>query len=107
MTRPESCRETPEKRASLAPVSTIPPSDDIQSARARKLKLAPKNARDRLRRAWNGNSRASAVQAFCLECVGWTYNDAVTCAAADCPLYEFRPGRRSRKGADHVTTKKA
>jgi len=41
----------------------------------------------------------SAIRAFCLECMGWSYSEVEKCTSPLCPLYPFRFGKNpSRKG---------
>jgi hypothetical protein len=41
----------------------------------------------------------SAIRAFCLECVGWSYYEVEKCTAPLCRLFPFRFGKNpSRKG---------
>ena len=54
---------------------------------------APESARGILTRAYKGNSRATAVKAFCLQCVGYTRADVKSCTATGCPLWPYRPYR--------------
>ncbi len=36
-------------------------------------------------------SKAEAIKAFCLECVGFKYKRVTNCAAPKCPLFNVRP----------------
>jgi hypothetical protein len=36
-------------------------------------------------------SKAEAIKAFCLECVGFKYKRVANCAAPKCPLFNVRP----------------
>ena len=40
-----------------------------------------------------GNSKADAIKAMCLECVGFKYKRVESCTAPQCPLYHVRPYR--------------
>lgn len=42
-------------------------------------------------KAMSGNSRQSAIKAFCLECCHWEYNEVAACTDDGCPLYPYRP----------------
>ena len=42
-------------------------------------------------------SRKSAIQRFCLECMGGVKSDIKDCTDKLCPLYPFRMGRIDRK----------
>lgn len=45
-------------------------------------------------RAASGKSRAAAIKAFCIECVGFKRADVTNCTAQQCPLYPYRPYQR-------------
>ena len=60
------------------------------SAREKRLADVPLKYRGLFWRAWQGQSRKSAVRAFCLECVGWSQTEVQICTARACPLFEFR-----------------
>ena len=60
------------------------------SAREKRLGDVPLKYRGLYRRAWEGQSRKSAIRAFCLECVGWSQTEAQACTARACPLFQFR-----------------
>ena len=60
------------------------------SAREKWLADVPLKYRGLYRRAWEDQSRKSAIRAFCLECVGWSQVEVRTCTARVCPLFEFR-----------------
>jgi len=36
-------------------------------------------------------SKAEAIKAFCLQCVGFKYKRVRTCSSPQCPLYQVRP----------------
>ncbi len=59
------------------------------NARVRPELFAPLFAR-----AAAGNSRAAAIKAFCVECVGFKRADVTDCTATQCPLYPYRPYQR-------------
>lgn len=42
-------------------------------------------------KAMRGRSPKSAMQAFCLECVGWVKDEVTKCTDPECPLYPYRP----------------
>ena len=63
----------------------------------KKLAQIPKSYHSLYLRAMNGKSRASAIKAFCLECVGWERNEVKMCTEPDCPLYPYRPFQNERK----------
>ena len=45
-------------------------------------------------RAAESKSKADAVKAMCLECVGFKYKRVAGCTAPRCPLYNVRPYRK-------------
>lgn len=65
--------------------------EDIDEARAERMKGVPKHLKGLYRKAWDGKSRQCAIRAFCLlECMGGNRAEVARCLAATCPLYEFR-----------------
>jgi len=40
-------------------------------------------------------SPRQAIAAHCMECCGWERRGVGLCTAKSCPLYAYRPGRRS------------
>lgn len=63
--------------------------------RAHAVKHAPSSARNVLRKAYSGKSRAAGVKAFCLRCVGYVRADVRNCTALSCPLHDYRPYQTS------------
>lgn len=55
------------------------------------LKSVPSYLIPLFTRAFEGNSRASGVKAFCSACVGHVRKDVTNCTAKACPLYPYRP----------------
>lgn len=45
------------------------------------------------RQAWDRKSRAAAMKAFCLECVGYRRAEVARCTSCACPLWEWRAFR--------------
>lgn len=43
-------------------------------------------------------SRAAAVKAKCLECVGFEMSEVTKCTAKDCPLWAWRPYQKRTTG---------
>ena len=39
----------------------------------------------------NSKSKAEAIKAFCLQCVGFQSKRVTNCTALKCPLYQVRP----------------
>ena len=63
---------------------------ELEEARAKRLRVAPAKFRKLYKRAWKGNSRKTAIRAFCLECVSWSPAEVAKCTALACPLHEYR-----------------
>lgn len=42
-------------------------------------------------RAMSGKSKAAAIHAFCLECMGWQREEVRLCTSPACPLFPYRP----------------
>jgi len=51
----------------------------------------PKRYRNIYDKAMSGKSRAAAMHAFCLECMGWQRIEVELCTSPACPLYAYRP----------------
>ena len=49
-------------------------------------------------KALGGNSLRAAVNAQCLECMGWLRNEVRNCDCCCCPLHEVRPYQSSQNG---------
>jgi hypothetical protein len=66
-----------------------------QASRRRRETLAhvPSRYRGIYERAWEGNSKAAAIKAFCLHCTGDQRNEIRDCTSYACPLREYRPTR--------------
>jgi len=69
-------------------------ADEIAQRRATKLArvkgYAPRQV-GRFRRAFEGNSLRAAVDAMCVECMGYVASDVAGCTAPACPLWGYRP----------------
>ena len=63
----------------------------ISAKRAGRLVTAPISWQGVLKRSWTGNSRKSAIRAFCGECQGFDRAGIAGCTAYACPLWNFRP----------------
>lgn len=51
-------------------------------------------------RAKTGRAQSAAIRSFCLECVGYVFEEVKLCTDTGCPLYEYRmTGRKVPKGA--------
>ena len=64
---------------------------------ARRLKDMPKKYQKYYKKAVEGNSKASAIKAFCLECCMWQKNEVINCTSLACPLFSYRPLIKSSK----------
>jgi len=64
---------------------------------ARVAKYAPRHV-GRFKRAFEGNSLRAAVDAHCVECMGFEAGDVADCTAPACPLWPYRPGGGSSEG---------
>ena len=59
--------------------------------RAGRLATCPDSWRMTLKRSWAGNSRKTAIKAFCGECQGYERQAIANCTAYACHLWNFRP----------------
>lgn len=66
-------------------------ADSLTDAQRTKIHEAPSSARGIMLRAFEGKSRAAAIKAFCLSCVGFKRADVTSCSALGCPLHPYRP----------------
>lgn len=66
---------------------------DRQQAITARLEQMPPKCRRTYERAVNG-SKAAAIKAQCLECVGWVRAEVTGCTDLGCPLYAVRPFRK-------------
>ena len=55
------------------------------------MDACPVSAKGILERAYAGNSRATAIKAMCLQCVGYIRAEITNCSAYGCPLRPYRP----------------
>jgi len=72
--------------------------EPVDAAAERKLKDIPRRYRGIYIRAINGRSRAAAIHAQCLECMGWQPAEAQRCTCPACALYPYRPGTERKDG---------
>jgi len=79
-------------------------TDGIAGLRLARLKSMPELYRKTYQRAIDGTSKAAALKAKCQDCCNWQRKEVEHCAAADCPLWPYRPyakhpttGKRRRK----------
>ena len=67
-----------------------------QKMRSRRLemvgKLAPSKLR-RFKRAYVGKSMRAAINANCLDCMGYEQRGIRSCRIFDCPFWDYRPYR--------------
>ncbi len=68
-------------------------SEEEEEAITKKLKWVPKAAVNTFKRAYSGASKAAAVKAMCLECIGFIREEVRSCSAPTCPLWPYRPFR--------------
>ena len=76
----------PESTNACPKVSKVVP-EEIGQKRAN----IPRLYRRVYDQAMSGASRQAAIQAFCLECVGWQRAEIPLCPSQGCPLYPYRP----------------
>lgn len=73
-----------------------PHESEIEQKRAKRLqdvsKYAPRHV-GAFQRAYKGKSRKSAIQAYCVDCMGFNASEVKHCTSPACPLFEFRSGR--------------
>jgi len=69
------------------------------------VRNVPERYKARYLRALSGKSMRAGVSSFCAECVGWEgLPDSVReCTAPGCPLFRYRPYRKSRLQASSDT----
>lgn len=67
---------------------------DVEAARAKRLAQIPLRQRPIFLRAWKGQSRKSAMRAFCLECMGYQSAEVNRCTSLACTLYGYRESGR-------------
>jgi hypothetical protein len=65
--------------------------DKVEQRRRETLAHVPSRYRGIYERAWEGNSKAAAIKAFCLHCTGDQRNEIRDCTSYACPLREYRP----------------
>ena len=98
-THPCQHRETPDARCRQEASVRGPSAVEIEAKRAARLKDVQSDAPRYLntfRRAYAGKSLRAAVNAFCIECVGFDAAEVTACTAPACPLFPYRPGRRKK-----------
>jgi len=64
------------------------------------LEEAPTTCRGILERAYGGKSKAAALKAFCLHCVGYIRADVRDCTSYGCPLHPYRPYQQDDEAED-------
>ena len=62
-----------------------------KAAIAKRLAIITKDYRRTYERAVKGNSLRAAINAQCLECVGWQRLEVHRCTSLACPLWAVRP----------------
>ena len=63
---------------------------------AERLAEMPKPYRAKYLKATEGRSLRAAIDAFCMECVGWEYKEVRKCTAKACSLWPVRPHQEAR-----------
>lgn len=63
-----------------------------------RLNQIPTSCRAVYRKAVRGKSLRAAVNAQCLECVGWQRVEVTNCTDTGCPLYAVRPYQNVSEG---------
>lgn len=63
----------------------------MSRAQQAEVASAPVSCRGSLERAYTGSSRAAAIKAMCLRCVGYARSDVRACTSQACPLWTHRP----------------
>jgi len=71
-------------------------SDEI----AKRLAAMPQTCRGAYKKAVNHKSMRSAVNSFCLECIGYIRKEVSLCSDFACPLYSYRPFQKRLSGDD-------
>lgn len=66
----------------------------MTEARDDKLYGMPSAYRPVFQRAYAKKGRKAAINAFCLDCMGYGRDDVGACEAVACPLWEYRPYQR-------------
>lgn len=79
--------------ARVEPKTASNTTPNRQQAIAARLEQMPPKCRRTYQRAVNG-SKAAAIKAQCLECVGWVRAEVTGCTDVGCPLYAVRPFRK-------------
>jgi hypothetical protein len=69
-------------------MSQSPALNDYQKAVISEALASQKRT---MERAYTSASKASAIKAFCLRCVGYLRNEVRDCTARGCPLWTHRP----------------
>ena len=67
----------------------------IEARRAGRLATAPSSWHGILKRSWTGNSRKTAISAFCGECQGFDRAGIASCTCYACPLWNLRPFQKN------------
>ena len=62
-----------------------------------KLAQIPQSYRSTYRQVMRGRSLRKAVNAQCLECVGWQRKEVALCTAISCPMYPYRPYQQEKR----------
>lgn len=57
----------------------------------------PESIRGVFKRAFSGNSKASAVKAKCLDCCCYSRDEVRNCTVKKCPLWLYRPYQKEEE----------
>jgi hypothetical protein len=63
----------------------------IDHKRGEYIELAPIKYQNKLRKAYEGKSKVTALNAKCLDCSCYQVREVRECTVICCPLYEVRP----------------
>ena len=74
-----------------------------QARIAERRQQMPKIHRSNYDEAVSGKSRKAAIKAFCLECVCWQKEEVRLCSSLACPLYPYRPYRKSNRCSEGLS----
>lgn len=82
-------RTSPSRTELARERADLRPRADEQRLKERLAQMPPLY-RGQYKRAMQGRSRQSAIDAFCLMCVGWQRQEVALCTDPACPLWLHR-----------------
>lgn len=53
-------------------------------------RVMPKRYQKLYDKAMKGKSRKAAIKSFCIECMGYVFEEVIDCIDKGCPLYPYR-----------------